>query len=106
VYLSRPDSALERPVRWLAGFARVSADPGDTVTVDVRVPRRQFAHWSPADHSWAYEPGRFEVLAGYSVASTPLCGTWEITPDQRWHVLSLLTWPALKAPNGTRPIRA
>ncbi len=83
LYLSRPDSALERPVRWLAGFARVSADPGDMVTVDVRVPRRQFAHWSPADHSWAYEPGRFEVLAGDSVASTPLCGTWEITPDQR-----------------------
>jgi beta-glucosidase len=71
LYLSRPDSALERPVRLLAGFARVSADPGDTVTVDVRVPRRQFAHWSPADHSWAYEPGRFEVLAGNSVASTP-----------------------------------
>jgi hypothetical protein len=47
VYLSRPDSAVERPARWLAGFARASADPGDAVTVDVTVRRRQFAHWFP-----------------------------------------------------------
>jgi hypothetical protein len=50
--------------------------------VDVWVPRRQFAHWSPADPGWAHEPGHFEVLADDSVASTPLRGTWEITPDQ------------------------
>jgi beta-glucosidase len=78
-YLSRPDSAVERPVRWLGGFARVSAGPAETVTVDVSVPRRQFAHWSAADHCWTCEPGTFEVLAGDSVASVPLRGTWEIT---------------------------
>jgi Fibronectin type III-like domain len=28
VYASRPDSAVERPVRWLAGFAKTEAPPG------------------------------------------------------------------------------
>jgi beta-glucosidase len=79
VYLSRPDSAVERPVRWLGGFARVGAEPGETVTVDVSVPRGQFAHWSDADHCWTCEPGTFEVLAGDGAASVPLRGTWEIT---------------------------
>jgi beta-glucosidase len=79
VYLSRPDSAVERPARWLGGFARVTAAPGDTVTVDVTVTRRQFAHWSPADHRWTCEPGTFVVLAGDSAASVPLRSTWEIT---------------------------
>jgi beta-glucosidase len=79
VYLSRPGSAVERPARWLGGFARVSARPGETVTVDVPVPLRQFAHWSAADQGWRYEPGRFEILAGDSVASTPLSAAWELT---------------------------
>ena len=34
VYASRPDSAIERPVRWLVGFAPVSADAGSTATAD------------------------------------------------------------------------
>src|SRR5262249_11536177 len=46
-YLSRPDSVVERPVRWLGGFARISARAGDAVTVDVRVPQRQFATGPP-----------------------------------------------------------
>ncbi|XVQ07318.1 fibronectin type III-like domain-contianing protein [Spirillospora sp. CA-255316] len=38
VYLSRPDSAVERPVRWLAGFTKVRAGAGRTVTVEVPLP--------------------------------------------------------------------
>jgi len=41
VYASRPDSALERPVRWLAGFAAAEADPGEEVAVTVTVPIRR-----------------------------------------------------------------
>jgi beta-glucosidase len=33
VYASRPDSAVERPTRWLAGFAAATANPGQEVTV-------------------------------------------------------------------------
>jgi beta-glucosidase len=72
VYASRPDSAVERPVRWLAGFAVVDADPGETVTVGVLLPERAFQHW--ADGGWTLEAGTFALAAGSSSASLPLTG--------------------------------
>ncbi len=73
VYASRPDSAIERPVKWLAGFAGVDADPGETVDVGILIPERAFQHWSEKD--WAVEPGPFTLSAGPSSASLPLTGS-------------------------------
>jgi beta-glucosidase len=78
VYLSRPTSAVPRPHRWLAGFTRVSAEPGQSVMAGIRVGRDRFAHWSVAEHDWALEPGTFEAHVGSSVLDTPLAGEWEI----------------------------
>lgn len=69
VYLARPGSGIERPVRWLAGFAAVHAGPGETVDVDVPVPWRAFWHWDSRAATWAVEPGSFDVLAGFSSAA-------------------------------------
>jgi len=79
VYLSRPDSAVDRPIRWLAGFARVHADSGQLTSVDIELPRRVFAHWLVADDRWLCEAGAFEVMVGNNVMSTPLRSTWEWT---------------------------
>jgi beta-glucosidase len=73
VYASRPDSAVERPVKWLAGFAVVDAEPGETVNVGILVPERAFQHWS--DGGWTLEAGTFILAAGSSSASLPLTGT-------------------------------
>ena len=69
LYASRPDSAVERPVKWLAGFAAVDADPGETVTVGILIPERVFQHWSGG---WTLEAGTFTLSAGSSSASLPL----------------------------------
>jgi beta-glucosidase len=76
VYLSRVDSAVERPERWLAGYARVSAGPGESVTARVSLPARAFQHWTPG--GWVTEPGRYTVLAGRSVSDVRLVGVIEI----------------------------
>jgi beta-glucosidase len=60
VYASKPDSAVERPPRWLAGFAVVEADPGESVTVSTGL---SLAHW---DGGWTVEPGTFTLEAGRS----------------------------------------
>ena len=60
VYASRPDSAVERPPRWLAGFAVVEAGPGEEVEVDVTIAPRALAHW---DGGWTVEPGAFRFEA-------------------------------------------
>ena len=76
VYASRPGSVLERPAKWLAGFAAVDADPGETVTVGVLIPERAFQHW--AGDRWSTEPGTFTLAAGPSSASLPLTVSVEL----------------------------
>jgi beta-glucosidase len=73
VYASRPDSAVERPARWLAGFAVVHAEPGETVEVPVEVHPRALRHWVTG-RGWAVEPGHVTLSvgssAGHLLAST------------------------------------
>jgi len=71
-YLSRPDSAVERPALWLAGFTPVTADPGEEVEVTVRIEPRAFRHWSAADGDWRAEPGTFALHIGRSSRDLPL----------------------------------
>jgi beta-glucosidase len=73
VYASRPDSVVERPVKWLAGFAAVQAEPGETVDVGILLPERVFQHW--AEGGWELEAGTFGLAAGPSSASLPLTAT-------------------------------
>ncbi|MEU4510520.1 glycoside hydrolase family 3 C-terminal domain-containing protein [Nonomuraea wenchangensis] len=68
VYLARPQDP-ERPVRWLAGFAAVTAGPGERVEAVVEVPARAFQHWAGA---WRTAEGEVSVLAGRSAADLPL----------------------------------
>ncbi|MFJ4107772.1 beta-glucosidase family protein [Oerskovia enterophila] len=65
VYASREETSIDRPVRWLVGFETVRLDAGSSVSVEIKVPARAFAHW---DGAWAYEPGEFKLHAGSSVA--------------------------------------
>ncbi|XQJ11022.1 glycoside hydrolase family 3 C-terminal domain-containing protein [Curtobacterium sp. L3-7] len=65
VYASRETSAIDRPVRWLVGFAPVRLGAGESTEVSIEVPARAFAHW---DGAWAYEPGTFTLHVGASVA--------------------------------------
>lgn len=68
VYLEAPEGdALDRPVRWLAGFATVQADAGDRVTVTVRVARRAFETWDVISHRWVTPPGTYLFRVGRSV---------------------------------------
>jgi beta-glucosidase len=76
VYVSRPGSAIERPPKWLAAFAAVEADPGETVTVSVLIPERAFQHWAGTE--WSVEPGPFVLAAGSSAASVLLTARVEL----------------------------
>ena len=73
VYAERTDSAIERPVRWLVGFAPVHVDAAKTASVSIPIPVRAFAHWDEhRDEGWNYEPGAFTLRVGTSVADLPL----------------------------------
>ncbi|MFD5145056.1 glycoside hydrolase family 3 C-terminal domain-containing protein [Streptomyces sp. NPDC058401] len=78
VYLARPRSAVERPVRWFAGYAAVHAEAGASATAVVEVPARALRHWSEADHSWRTEPGTYELLVGRSAGDLTWSGTVDL----------------------------
>ncbi|MFV9423348.1 glycoside hydrolase family 3 protein [Microbacterium sp. S1037] len=76
VYAERAESSVERPSRWLVGFAAVTAAPGESVEARVSIPARRLAHW---DGAWVTEPGDFTLLAGASVVETPLHTVWSVS---------------------------
>ncbi|WP_045254873.1 beta-glucosidase [Microbacterium foliorum] len=78
VYAERPDSTIERPARWLVGFAVVHAAAGETVTVTIPIDSRRLTHWTA--QGWSLEEGRFTLRAGASVHDLPLACDWEPQP--------------------------
>ncbi|MDT0181754.1 glycoside hydrolase family 3 C-terminal domain-containing protein [Microbacterium sp. ARD31] len=76
VYAERPDSTVERPVRWLVGYAVVRAEAGQTVTARIPLPTRRFAHW--AEGAWRLESGEYTLRAGASVVDLPLDLAWQV----------------------------
>ncbi|PXX63257.1 beta-glucosidase [Nocardia tenerifensis] len=71
VYLAPVADTTVRPARWLAGFARVEADPGESVEATIQLPERAFEIWD--DGAWRKVPGAYEIEAGHSIAERSLC---------------------------------
>ncbi|MEU7700682.1 glycoside hydrolase family 3 C-terminal domain-containing protein [Streptomyces sp. NPDC039028] len=78
VYLAPVDDTVERPARWLAGFASVGADPGETVEARIALPRRAFEIWDEEKGAWTLVHGRYEVVAARSLTDARLTVTVEI----------------------------
>ncbi|MCM6772083.1 glycoside hydrolase family 3 C-terminal domain-containing protein [Nocardia sp. CDC159] len=69
-YLSRPGSAIDRPIRWLAAFETCTLEPGESRRIQIALPRRAFEHWTA--EGWAIEGGTFTLHVGTSVVDLPL----------------------------------
>jgi beta-glucosidase len=69
VYAERKNSAIDRPVRWLVGFAEVWAAAGETKSVAVKIRGREFADWNKG---WNYEAGEFTLHIGSNVNDLPV----------------------------------
>jgi beta-glucosidase len=65
-YVEFHDDDPDRPLRILAAFANVEADPGHTVEARLVIPARAFAHFDPDLRDWAWRPGTYTVRAGRS----------------------------------------
>ncbi len=69
VYAERPETTVDRPARWLAGFTVVRLEPGESTEVTVQLHKHAFEHY---DNDWTTEPGEFTLRAGSSVTALPL----------------------------------
>jgi beta-glucosidase len=66
LYTRATGSALDRPLRRLQTWQRVSLEPGQTRAVRLEFPLSGLAHWDVARHEFRVEPGPYEVLVGRS----------------------------------------
>ena len=72
VYVSRPTSQIERPVKELKGFQRVALKRGESKTVTIPLRRSDLCHWDEPAQTWLLEPGDMTVLVGGSSVNLPL----------------------------------
>ncbi|MEU3981637.1 glycoside hydrolase family 3 C-terminal domain-containing protein [Streptomyces sp. NPDC026672] len=70
LYLSPAAPDPERPRHRLAGFAGVTAVPGESVEVTVELPRRAFEIRD--GNTWAFVKGSYEIAAGRSITDLRL----------------------------------
>lgn len=78
LYLHDAESTVDRPVKELKGFERITLEPGETKTVTFRLDRAALSFWSPKQQSWVAEPGQFEVLVGSSSRDIRLKASFQL----------------------------
>ncbi|ROQ32146.1 beta-glucosidase [Streptomyces sp. PanSC19] len=78
IYLVPVSDSVERPARWLAGFAGVEAAPGESVETRIALPRRAFEIWDEEKNGWTLVTGTYEVVAARSLTDARLTATLEV----------------------------
>ena len=66
LYVSYPDSKVERPIKQLKGFKRVFIPAGKTVTVDIPLKAQDLAYWNVEKHAFIVEKGNVKLMVGSS----------------------------------------
>ena len=64
LYVKRLDSKVERPLKELEAFDRVTLKGGETKKVTLEFPISELAHWDNGTNGWVLEPGKLEILVG------------------------------------------
>jgi beta-glucosidase len=72
VYVSRPTSAIERPVKELKAFRRVALKGHKRSKVTIPLRYADLCHWDETNQTWMLESGDITVLVGGSSAELPL----------------------------------
>jgi beta-glucosidase len=75
LYVHDEASSLDRPVKELKGFAKVSLEPGERTVVRLTLDQRAFSFYDPHRANWVTEPGAFEILVGASSRDIRATGT-------------------------------
>jgi beta-glucosidase len=63
LYIGARSSKVERAVKELKAFSKVSLAPGETRTITLVVPAKDFAYYDSVK-GWIVEPGSYEVIVG------------------------------------------
>ncbi|MDO8896719.1 MAG: glycoside hydrolase family 3 C-terminal domain-containing protein, partial [Bacteroidales bacterium] len=79
VYVHQKVASVERPVKELKGFEKVTLNPGESTTISIVLDESAFSFYHPEKLAWVLEPGLFEISVGSASNNLPLKGTVELT---------------------------
>lgn len=79
LYVGAPASPAARPVHELKGFARVTLDPSQTMTLHLTLDPHAFAYWDEIEHDWKVIPGTYNISLGASSHDIRLTSDVKIT---------------------------
>ncbi|MGM9697968.1 MAG: glycoside hydrolase family 3 C-terminal domain-containing protein, partial [Prevotella sp.] len=65
-YVGDVKCSVDRPVKELKGFEKVTLAPGETKTVSYTIAPRDLQFYDEPTHQWKSEPGKFKVYVGAS----------------------------------------
>lgn len=66
LYVSKPQSKVERPEKELKAFKKVEIPMGHTSLVTLTIPVKNLAYYDVKTSKWVVEPGTYKLLAGKS----------------------------------------
>lgn len=66
LYIRDKKSSVERPVKELKGFCKVSLKPGEEKEVSFTIDRTALSYFDAGSHQWMAEPGAFEAIVAAS----------------------------------------
>ena len=66
LYINDVKSSIDRPVKELKRFKKVSLNPGEEKTIEFELDEKALSFFDPSTKNWKAESGEFEVLIGSS----------------------------------------
>jgi beta-glucosidase len=78
MYVKHLESAVERPIKELRGFQRITLQPGEKKTVRMPLKGNELTYWDAAAHSFVVEPDKLGIMLGASSADVRLEKTIEV----------------------------
>lgn len=64
LYVSAPESGVERPVKELKGFDKLYLKTGESGSVSIPLQLSSLARFDEESHAWVVDPGTYVVMAG------------------------------------------
>ena len=78
LYISDKEASVEREVKSLKGFKRVSLKAGESKIISMTIDKSALSFYDVNSGSWVVEPGEFEVLIGASSRDIRLKSDFEL----------------------------
>jgi beta-glucosidase len=82
MYVKHPGSEVQRPLKELKGFRRITLQPNETKTVQIPLKAESLAYWNTDTQRFVVERDKIKIMLGGSSAQTKIEKTVNVVGEQ------------------------